>query len=66
MKKCIIENKYAFSTYFSIYIGRFTSFTTSRSSIDINTISIFNNQPYTNHKDMQIKKITLFVNDVVL
>ena len=36
----------------------FTS-VTSRRSIDINTISIFNNQPCMNHKDMKIIKIKI-------
>ena len=35
-------------------------------SIDINVISIFNNQPCMNHKDMNIIKINLFVNNVAL
>ena len=51
MKKCYIENKYVFP-----YMFLFTSLT-SRSSIDINAISIFNNQQCMNHKDMKIIKI---------
>ena len=35
------------------HIFLFTS-VTSRSSIDINAISMFNNQPCMNHKDMKI------------
>ena len=34
---------------------------TSKSSIDINAIYLFNNQPCINHKDMKIIKIKLFV-----
>ena len=37
---------------------------TSKSSIDINEISIFNNQQSMNHKDIIIIKIKLFVNNV--
>ena len=37
---------------------------TSRSIIDINTIAIFNIQPCMNHKEIQIIKIKLFVNNV--
>ena len=37
---------------------------TYKSYIDINAISIFNNQPCINHKDMKIIKIKLFVNNV--
>ena len=57
MKKFYIKNKYAFLTYIHIYMG-------SKSSIDINAISIFNNQPCMNHNDMKIIKIKLFVNNV--
>ena len=42
------------------HIFLFTS-VTSKSSIDINAISIFNNQPCMNHEDMKIIKIKLFV-----
>ena len=45
------------------HIFLFTS-VISKSSIDINVISIFNNQPCMNHKDMKIIKINLFVNNV--
>ena len=45
------------------HIFLFTS-VISRSSIDIDAISIFNNQPCMNHKDMKIIKIKLFVNNV--
>ena len=38
---------------------------TSKNSIDINAISIFNNQQSMNHKDMVIIKIKLFVNNLV-
>ena len=58
MKKCYIENKYTFSS-----ISLFTS-VIRKSSNDINAISIFNNQPCKNHKDMKIIKIKLFVNNV--
>ena len=37
---------------------------TSKSSIDINAIFIFNNQQCMNHKDMKIIKIKLFVNNL--
>ena len=37
---------------------------TSKSSIDINAISIFNNQQCVNHKDITIIKISLFVNNL--
>ena len=37
---------------------------TSKRSIDINAISIFNNQPCMNHKVMKIIKIKLFLNNV--
>ena len=37
---------------------------TSKSSIDINAISIINNQQCMNHKDVKIIKIKLFVNNV--
>ena len=37
---------------------------TSKSSIDINAISIFNNQQNMNHKDKKIINIKLFVNNV--
>ena len=56
MKKVDIENKYTFYTYFLFTV-------TSRSSIDINAISIFNNQQCMN-TDMKIIKIKLFVNNV--
>ena len=45
------------------YIFIFTSIT-SRIFIDINAISIFNNQPCMNHKDITFIKIKLFVNNV--
>ena len=48
MKKYYIENKYAFYTYFSIY-GNY------KSSIDINAISIFNNQQCMNHRQENYK-----------
>ena len=44
------------------YIFLFT--VTSKSSIDINAISIFNNQQCMNHKDIKFIKIQLFVNTV--
>ena len=37
---------------------------TSKSSIDINAISIFKNQQCMNYKDMKITTIKLFVNNV--
>ena len=49
-----IENKYPFST--NSFIFPFIS-VTIRSSIYNNPISILNNQPYMNHKDMKIIKI---------
>ena len=45
------------------HIFLFTSVTSKR-SIDINAISIFNNQPCMNHKDMKIIKTKLCVNNV--
>ena len=48
MKKLYIENKYVFSTYFSILYQSVIS------RISINAITIFNNQPCVNHKDMKI------------
>ena len=45
------------------HIFLFTS-VTSRGSIDINVIAMFNNQPCMNLKDKKMIKIKLFVNNV--
>ena len=51
MKNCILKINMHFPHIF-LFISA-----TSRSSIDINAISIFNNQPCLNHKDITIIKI---------